>query len=86
MKMTFKIHIDTILSTPWLALPNNDSGHDLLPEIGLSFLNSGHHHIPYTSRGQAVQAALDSLHRDYVKVLSTSVIGAVHCGRNWQTQ
>ncbi len=84
--MTFEVHVDSVLSAPWLALPDNDSGHYLLPQIRLSFLDSSHDHIPNTSRGQAVQATLDSLHRNDVEVLSTSVIGAVHGRRNWQTQ
>src|SRR5574337_356975 len=44
----FEIHEDTILSAPWLALPNNNSRQDLLPEIRLAFLDGGHNHITNT--------------------------------------
>jgi hypothetical protein len=37
---TFKVHVDTILSAEGLALPDNDSRHDLLPEVGLTLLHS----------------------------------------------
>jgi len=84
--MTFKIHENTILSAPRLTLPNNDSRHNLLPEIRLPLLDSGHYHITNASRRQAVQATLNSLHGYDVKVLSTSVISTVHCCCHWQTQ
>jgi hypothetical protein len=83
---TFKIHENTILSAPRLTLPNNDSRHNLLPEIRLPLLDSGHYHITNASRRQAVQATLNSLHGYDVKVLSTSVISTVHCCCHWQTQ
>lgn len=86
MILTFEVHEDTVLSAPWLALPDDDRGHDLLPEVGLPLLHGGHHHVADASRGQPVQATLDSLHRDNVEVLGPSVVRAVHCGCHRQTQ
>jgi hypothetical protein len=65
----FKIHENTILSAPRLTLPNNDSRHNLLPEIRLPLLDSGHYHITNAGRRQAVQATLNSLHRYDVKIM-----------------
>jgi hypothetical protein len=60
---------NTILSAPRLTLPNNNSRHNLLPEIRLPLLDSGHYHITNAGRRQAVQATLNSLHRYDVKVM-----------------
>jgi len=65
----FKIHENTILSASRLTLPNNDNMHNLLPEIRLPLLDSGHYHITNAGRRQAVQATLNSLHRYDVKVI-----------------
>ncbi|KAK8484651.1 hypothetical protein V6N11_008500 [Hibiscus sabdariffa] len=54
---TFKVHVNTVLSTLGLALPDDDNMQDLLPEIRLPFLDGGHHHISDTSRGQAFTVA-----------------------------
>lgn len=37
----FKVHVNTILSAPWLELPHNDSWHHL-PEVRVSLLHSCH--------------------------------------------
>ena len=84
--ITFKVHEDTILSAPGLALADNDSRHDLLPEIRLSLLDCGHDHISNAGGREPIEAALDSLHRDDVKVLRTRVVGAVHGCRHGETQ
>lgn len=86
MILTFKVHEDPILSAPWLALPHNDCRQDLLPEVRLPLLDSGHNHVTNTSRWQSVQTTLDTLDGYDVKVLSTGVIGTVHCGCHWKTQ
>lgn len=60
MKLTFKVHVDAVLSTPGLALADDDSWHNFLPEIGFSFLDGGHDHIADASRRQSVEASFDS--------------------------
>ena len=80
---TFEVHVDTILSAPWLTLPNNDSRHDLLPKIGLTLLDGGHNHVTDTSRRQPVEATFDALDGDNVEVLRTGVVSAVH-GRRYR--
>jgi len=61
-RCTFKVHVDTILSAPWLALPHNNSWHHLLPEVRLSLLHSCHNHVTNTGKRKPVKAPFDSLH------------------------
>lgn len=84
--LTLEIHEDTILSAPWLPLPNNDSREHLLTEIRLTFLDSSHNHITNTSWWQTVKTTLDSFNRNDVKVLSSRVVSTVHSSSHWQTQ
>ena len=83
---TFEIHVDAVLSAPWLALANDDSWQDLLPQIGFSLLHGGHHHVANAGRGKTVQTAFDPFHRNDVEVLRPRVVGAVHRRRHWKTQ
>ncbi|GER24957.1 Initiation-specific alpha-1,6-mannosyltransferase [Striga asiatica] len=75
-----------VLSAPGLTLADNDGGHDLLTEIGLTLLHGGHHHVTNASGRKPVEATLDPLHRNDVEVLRTGVVGAVHRRRHRQTQ
>ena len=86
IQQTFKIHVDAVLSAPWLALADDDGGHDLLPQVGLALFYGGHDHVPDASGGKAVKTALDPLHGDDVKVLRPRVIGTVNRRRHRQTQ
>ena len=29
----FKVHVDAVFAMPWLPLPHDDGGHDLLSEV-----------------------------------------------------
>lgn len=83
---TFEVHINSVLSAPGLPLADNDGGHNLFPEIGLSLLHGGHDHVAYAGRRQTVESALDSLDGDDVEVLGSRIVGAVHCGRHGETK
>lgn len=85
-KWTFKVHEDAVLSAPGLALADDDSWHDLFPQIGLSFLDSGHDHVADAGRRKSVESPFDSFHRYYVEILRTRVVGTVHRRRHRQTQ
>ena len=85
-QMTFEVHEDTVLSAPGLALADDDGGHDLLPEIRLPLLDGGHDHVSNAGRGQAVEPALDPLHRYDVEVLRPRVVRTVHRRRHRKTQ
>ena len=32
----FEVHVDTVFAVPWLPLPHDDGGHDLLSEVRFS--------------------------------------------------
>lgn len=75
-----EVEEDTICALPWLRLADNDRGHDLLPELGLSLLDGRHDHVTDTSGGETVKTRSDTLDGDDVQVTSTRVVAAVHDG------
>lgn len=83
---TFEVHVNSVLSAPRLPLPDDDRRHDLLPEVRLPFLHRRHHHISHASRGEAVEATLDPLHRNDVEILRPRVVRTVHRSRHRETQ
>lgn len=64
--VVLEVQEDTIGSLPWLALSDDNGGHDLLSELGLSLLHCGHNHVTDTSSRQSVQAGTDTLDGDDV--------------------
>lgn len=58
----------------------------LLPELGLTLLDGGHHHVARGSGGETVEAGTNTLDGNDVKVLGSSVISAVHHGADGQTE
>ena len=68
------------MSSPGLALTDNNSGHDLLTELRLSLLDGGHDHVTDTGSGETVQTRTNALDRDDVQVTSTGVVAAVEDG------
>lgn len=77
---TFKVHVYTILSAPRLALADDDGGHDLLPEIGLTLLDGGHDHVANASRREPVEPTLDPLHRYDVEILRSGDVEILPVG------
>lgn len=75
-----EVEEDTICALPWLRLADNDRGHDLLPELGLSLLDGRHDHVTDTTSGETVKTRSDTLDGDDVQVTSTRVVAAVHDG------
>ena len=78
--VVLEVQVDTVCSPPWLALADNDGGHDLLPQLGLSLLDGRHDHVTSTASGQAVEARTNTLDGDDVQVTGTGVVAAVHDG------
>jgi hypothetical protein len=78
--VVLEVQVDTVRPPPWLALADNDGGHDLLPQLGLSLLDGGHDHVTRTTGGQAVEARTDTLDGDDVQVAGARVVAAVHDG------
>jgi hypothetical protein len=83
--VVLKVQKHTVLSSPWLALADNDRGVDLLAKLGLSLLASSHDEVAGRGSGQSVLSTLDTAHGDDHKRLGASVVGAVKHGGNGQT-
>lgn len=75
-----EVEEDAVGSPPWLALTDNDGRHDLLPQLRLSLLDSGHDHVANTTGGETVETGTDTLDGDDVEVTSAGVVCAVHDG------
>lgn len=84
--IVLEVQVDTVGSSPGLALTDDNGGHDLLTELGLSLLDGGHDHVTDTGSGKTVQAGTNSLDRDDVQVTGTRVVAAVHHGTARQTK
>ena len=85
-RVTFEVHVDSVLAAPRLALADDDGGHDLLPEVGLTLFDGGHDHVADAGGRQAVEPILDALDRDDVEVLGARVVRAVHGRCHGETQ
>ena len=57
-----------------------------LSQVGLSFLDTGHHHVTCCRCWESVQPRSPSDHGDHVQVLGTGVVGAVHHRTHRQRQ
>lgn len=84
--VVLKVKEDAVRSPPWLALADNHGGHNLLPQLWLSLLDSCHDHVTGTASGQTVESRADSLDRDDVQIAGARVIAAVHDGSDRQTK
>lgn len=79
-----EVKVDTIRPTPGLALADNNSRHDLLPQFRLALLDGGHDHVADTGRGETVQTRSEALNRDDVQVARAGVVAAVQdCAAVW---
>lgn len=75
-----EVEEDTIGTSPWLGLADDDGWHDLLSQFWLSLLDGGHDHVSNTSGWETVQACSDTLDGNDVQVASAGVVTAVHDG------
>lgn len=78
--VVLEVQVDTVSPAPGLALADDNGGHDLLAELGLSLLDGGHDHVTNTGSGEAVQAGTNTADGNDVQVASTGVVAAVHHG------
>lgn len=60
--------------------------HTLLPQVGLSLLHGGHHHVSNGSSGHSVQTSVDAFHCHDKKVLCASVVSTVDHRTHGQTE
>ena len=75
----------TLTSADGLALSNDDSGHDLLSQLGLTLLDGSEEHVADGTSGHAGHSWTDTTAGNHIQVLSASVISAVDDRSNWQT-
>lgn len=78
--VVLEVEEDAVETLPRLGLADNDGRVDLLPELRLSLLDCGHHHVADTASGQPVEAGTDTLDGDDVEVACARVVTAVHDG------
>lgn len=76
--VVLKVQVDSIRSSPWLALPHHHSRHDLLSQLRLSFLDCSHHHIANTGSRKTVETGTDALDGDDVEISCAGIVAAIH--------
>jgi len=84
--VVFEVEDDTVLTAVALALANNDAGHDLLAEGGVTLLDGAHADITDSGGGETVEAAAVAPGGDEVEVLSTGVVAAVDDGTDGKSK
>ena len=84
--VVLEVDESTILSSPMLSLSDDNSLKNLLSQLWLTSLDGGHNHVSSAGSWKSVQSSLNTLHRDDVQVLGSSVVGAVHDSRHWERQ
>ena len=85
-RVVLEVQVDSVRPSPGLALSDNDGGHDLLPELGLTLLDGSDNHVTGGSGGESVQSRTDTVNGNDEQVLGARVVSAVHDGTDWQGQ
>jgi hypothetical protein len=83
--VVLEVEEETFSAAEGLALADNDGGHHLLTELGLTLLHGGEEHITDGTGGEAVEAGTESGDGDHVQVLGASVVSAIHDGCHGET-
>ena len=68
----------TLSSADSLALADDHSLQNLLPQLRLALLDGGKEHVTDGARGESVELGTDASASDHVQVLGSSVVSAVH--------
>lgn len=66
--VVLEVEEDTVTTAPRLALTADDSGHDLLTELGLSLLDGSHDHVTSSGGRETVKTSTEANDRDNVEV------------------
>ena len=85
MGLTFEVEEVALSSSDGLLLADDDGGHDLLSELGLTLLDGSEEHVADGGSGQAGHSGTNAGNGEHVDVLGSSVVSAVHNRGNWQT-
>lgn len=84
--IVLEVEVDTVLSSPGLGLTDNNGGHDLLTELRLSLLDSGHDHVTDTGSGETVKSGTETLDGNDAQVSGTRVVTAVDDSADGETE
>ena len=84
--VVFEVEDDTVLAAVRLTLADDDAGHDLLAEGGVTLLDGAHADITDGGGGEAVEAATVAPGGDEVEVLGASVVAAVDDGTDGKSK
>jgi hypothetical protein len=78
--VVLEVQENTVGSSPWLWLSDDNSWHDLLSQLRLSLLDGSHNHISDTPSWQTVKTRTDTLNGNDVEISGSAVVAAVHDG------
>jgi len=84
--VVFEVEVMSLASAECFSLSDEDGGHDLLTEIGLTPSDGSEEHVADGAAGEAVQAATGRGHGDHEQGLCAGVISAVDNCSGWETR
>ena len=73
-----KIQKVSFSPTDGFLLTDDDSGHDLLSELGLTLLDRGEEHVADRASGESVELSSSHANCNHMKVLGSGVVTTVH--------
>lgn len=85
VRLTFEVEEVTLSTSDGLLLADDDGGHDLLSELGLTLLDGSEEHVSNGGNGEPVETTASANDGDHVEVLGSSVVSAVHDASDGQT-
>ena len=85
MILTLEVEEVSFSSTDGLLLTDDDSGHDLLSELGLTLLDGGKEHVTDGTGGESVELSSSHAGGNHEQVLCAGVVTAVHDRSHWET-
>ena len=85
MGLTFEVEEVALSSSDGLLLADDDGGHDLLSELGLTLLDGSEEHVTNGGDGEPIEASASAADGNHVKVLGSCVVSAVHDASDGQT-
>ena len=76
--IVLKVQEETFTATNGFTLTDDNSGHDLFTELGLTLSDGAKEHVTDGTGGEAVKAGTEAGNCDHVQGFGTSVVSAVH--------
>ena len=85
MILTLEVQEVSFSSTDSLLLTDDDSRHDLLPELGLTLLDRGKEHVTDRAGRETIELGSSHAVGNHEQVLCAGVVTAVHDRSHWET-